>query len=95
MTFGNSLRLRVIILEAAIAVTGPAAPQTGSRSRTFTRRRDRDALQETWRRRARRYDRDTLPQTVCCDPKHQGLDYLTGIQTSILPVPVIGLKSLP
>jgi hypothetical protein len=30
-------------------------------------------------------------QTVCRDSKHQGLDYLTGIQTS---VPVIGLKSL-
>jgi hypothetical protein len=33
-------------------------------------------------------------QTVCRDSKHQGLDYLTGIQTSIVPVPVIGLKSL-
>ena len=35
------------------------------------------------------------PQTVCRDPKHQGLDSLTGIQTSIVPVPVMGLKSLP
>jgi hypothetical protein len=35
------------------------------------------------------------PQTVCRDSKHRGLDYLTGIQTSIVPVAVIGLKSLP
>ena len=39
-----------------------------------------------------------VPHSSCAglNPRiHAGLDYLTGIQTSIVPVPVLGLKSLP